>query len=118
MNWYLVKIIFGIKVGNVSIANQFEEQLRVVSARNENEAFLKARLIGVREEESFVNANLKNVKWEFVDVSELGLMDELNDGNELCSQIFENNDAGNYIRFIQQKAYSIEARTQQNLVSR
>jgi len=118
MNWYLAKIIFGIKVGDVELANQFEEHIRVVSARNENEAFLKARMIGVREEDSFVNANLKNVRWEFIDVSELRLMDELTDGAEICSHIFENEDAGNYIRFIQQKAFSIEERTQQNLVSR
>jgi hypothetical protein len=117
MNWYIAKIIFGICIGEGRSTAQFDEQLRVISARNESEAFLKARMIGVREEESFLNAEYSTVKWEFIDVAELNLLNELKDGMELYSCIHETEESEGYIRFIQHKAANIEERTQHHLVA-
>ena len=113
MNWYLAKIIFGICLNENKQITQFDEQLRIISARNENEAFLKARMIGVREEDSFVNEKHRPVKWEFIDVAELSLVSELKDGIELYSCIHEREEAEGYVHYVQQKASSIEGRIQQ-----
>lgn len=91
---------------------QFDEQLRIVSARDENEAFLKARMIGVREEDQFLNDEQRLIKWKFIDVTELNLLEELKDGMEIYSCINEHEESERYIYYIQQKATSIEEKIQ------
>ena len=110
MNWYLVKMVFGIKTLKTQAVTQFDEQVRLVSARNENEAFLKARLIGVREEELSLNDTNSEVCWEFIDVSELSHF-EMNDGVEIASVIKEVDHADSYKQFIYQKASRIGEKT-------
>jgi hypothetical protein len=117
MNWYITKIIFDIKVGEGGPATEFDEQMRFISARNENEAFLKARLIGVREEDSFVNSNFKNVKWEFIDVADLKQVGDLTDGMEIYSRIHETEAAESYIRFVQKRAAEIEKQAHQHIAA-
>ncbi len=87
---------------------QFDEQLRIISAKDENEAFLKARMIGVREEDLFLNDEQHLVKWKFIDVSELNLFGELKDGMEIYSCINEHEESERYMFYVQQKAASIE----------
>jgi hypothetical protein len=113
MNWYIAKIIFGICLDDNNQTTQFDEQLRIISARDEKEAFLKARLIGVREEDLFLNESNRSVKWRFIDVSELDLLRELKDGMEIYSCIQEREESGSYMNYVQQKAASIENRFQQ-----
>ena len=81
MNWYITKIVFNITAEQSS--NQFDEQLRLVNAGSKEEAFLKARTIGLREEDTFYNDKMKEVKWEFVNVSEIIPVNNLEDGTEL-----------------------------------
>lgn len=105
MNWYITKIVFNISAENS--ANQFDEQLRLVSAESKEEAFLKARAIGLREEDIFYNDRMKEVKWEFVNVSEIIPLHKLEDGTELYSRIHETEDASQYIHFVHQKAIEL-----------
>ncbi len=112
MNWYIAKIIFGICLDENKQTTQFDEQLRIISARDENEAFLKARMIGVREEDAFLNDEQRSVKWEFIDVAELKLLDELKDGMEIYSCVHEHEESERYIHYVQQKATSIERKIQ------
>jgi hypothetical protein len=55
MNWYLSKIIFRIICGEGQHTPQFDEQLRLIAAANEEEAFDKAMAIGQREQDGFYN---------------------------------------------------------------
>ena len=112
MNWYIAKIIFGICVNKANQVTQFDEQLRIIAARNANEAFLKARLIGVREEDLFMNDEKRSVKWEFIDVAELNLLQELKDGMEIYSCVHEREESESYIHYVQQKASMIAERIQ------
>lgn len=105
MNWYITKIVFNITAENS--ANQFDEQLRLVNATSKEEAFLKARAIGLREEDIFYNDRMKEVKWEFVNVSEIIPLSKLEDGTELYSRIHETEDASLYIHFVHQKAIEL-----------
>jgi hypothetical protein len=105
MNWYITKIVFNIAAENNT--NQFDEQLRLIAAESKEEAFLKARTIGLREEDVFYNDNLKEVKWEFVNVAEIIPINELEDGTELYSRIHETEEATSYIHFVHKKAIAL-----------
>ena len=105
MNWYITKIVFNITAENST--NQFDEQLRLVNATSKEEAFLKARSIGLREEDIFYNDKMKEVKWEFVNVSEIIPVGKLEDGTELYSRIHEAEEASQYIHFVHQKAIAL-----------
>ena len=108
MKWYLSKIVFRIICGDGKHTAQFDEQLRLISAANEDEAFEKARTIGQKEEDSFLNLKQQPVRWEFVDVAELYRLSELIDGAELYSRISEVDDADAYTNFVHGKAESLQ----------
>ena len=105
MKWYLSKIVFKI---SASERPQFDEHLRLVQAISFEEAILKARLIGIREEDSFMNVSNKPVKWEFVNVAEIIPLEELKDGVELYSKIYEPEEAKAYIHYVHQKAATLQ----------
>ncbi|SKC44708.1 protein of unknown function [Ohtaekwangia koreensis] len=110
MNWYIAKIVFGITAENKD-TKQFDEQLRLIEAETQEEAFLKSRMIGLSEEDSFVNDKNKMVKWEFINVSELVPIKRLEDGVEVYSRIHEMEEAKSYVNFIHQKAMALRLNT-------
>lgn len=107
MNWYLSKIVFRILCGNGDHTAQFDEQLRLVAARDEKEAYHKSVELGTKEQEVFYNQNQQLVQWQFVNVSELYRVSELIDGAELYSRITEVDDADSYSKLVNMKAASI-----------
>ena|SRR5437879_3572695 len=100
--WYIAKIIFQIK-GEGMQHHQFDEHLRLIEAENFEEAFLKARIIGIAFEESIINQEHGIVQWEFVNVAELRPM-KLKSGMELHSQVRELEESANYINYIHNQA--------------
>jgi hypothetical protein len=108
MNWYLAKLVYQVICGDGDHTPQFDEQLRLIAAKTEEEAFYKSRNIGRMEQESFLNDRQRLVKWSFVDVCELYQLNELIDGAELYSRIQETDNADNYIDIIRRKAGNIE----------
>lgn len=107
MNWYIAKIVFNISAENTLHKPQFDEQLRLIAADNHEEAFLKAKKIGLAEEDSFLNDQHNKVKWEFIDVAEVLRINSLDDGTELYSHIHEADEAKSYINSVHQKAIFI-----------
>ncbi|CAN5206704.1 hypothetical protein BH09BAC3_BH09BAC3_03600 [soil metagenome] len=103
--WYVAKIVF--KICN-DRRPQFDEHLRLIDATSFEEAFLKARIIGITEEDHFINDREQSVKWEFVNVAELLPLRELKDGLEVYSQIKETEEAGEYVHYVHQKAMSLQ----------
>lgn len=103
--WYVAKIVF--KICNEG-RPQFDEHLRLIEASGFEEAFLKSRMLGLREEVYFVNDSEKPVRWEFVNVPELYPLSSLADGIELHSAIREEDEAEAYVRMIHQKAVSMQ----------
>jgi len=104
MNWYISKIVFRISADNTQQKPQFDEQLRLIAADSAEEAFLKARVIGIGEEDSFLNNKKNTVRWEFINVSEIVPLKKLEDGMEIYSQIHETEEARSYIHCVHQKA--------------
>lgn len=104
MNWYLTKLIYQIICGNGEHTPQFDEQLRLIEAYDELEAFHKAQKIGEHEQDTFFNSKEKLVQWKFIDVCEVHKLDELIDGAEIYSRIKEEEDGDIYIKVIKLKA--------------
>ena len=104
MKWYLAKIIYRIICGDGDHTPQFDEQLRLINAEDDMHAFQKARLIGEKEEDNFLNDHQKPVHWKFIDITELHPLDNLIDGAEIYSRIDEKEDALKYIRQINERA--------------
>ncbi|MEY4877147.1 MAG: hypothetical protein RJA07_2524 [Bacteroidota bacterium] len=97
MNWYIAKLIFNIDVNYGNNTKQFDEQLRLVSAKTNTEAYYKAKLIGTNEELDFVNENNTHINWKFIDVAELILLNEIKDGMEVYSTTVETEKSNAYI---------------------
>src|SRR3954468_24588087 len=87
MKWYLAKIVYQIICGDGNHTAQFDEQLRLISAPDKQEALTRARELGSREEETLVNSRHQLVKWKFINVSELYRLNEWVHGAELYSRI-------------------------------
>lgn len=107
MNWYLAKLVFGISAENSDHKPQFDEQLRLITADSTEEAFLKARTIGLSEEDTFLNDRQNRVKWEFINIGDLIPLRKLEDGMEVYSRIHETDEAKSYINFVHQKAIAL-----------
>ncbi|MFM9911336.1 MAG: DUF4288 domain-containing protein [Chitinophagaceae bacterium] len=111
MNWYLAKIVYRILCGDGNHTAQFDEQLRLIGAANEEDAFIKAQQIGRKEEDCFLNNKQEMVCWQFINIAELYKLSELIDGAELYSTIRENDHADLYIDLIHKKAANIQQKT-------
>jgi hypothetical protein len=107
MKWYIAKIVFKISCGSKP---QFDEHLKLIEANNFEEAFLKARVIGLNEEDTFLNDHNKPVKWEFINVADLYPLSDLKDGVEIYSSIHEEDEANTYIHNVHQKAAFMQLR--------
>ena len=103
MNWYMAKIVFRIICGEGQHTPQFDEQLRLIGAQNEAEAFEKAKAIGENDQETFLNQKNQVVHWKFINVPELYKL-SLTDGAEMYSRVQETEHAGNFIDAINKKA--------------
>ncbi len=110
MNWYIAKIVYRILVDTETQTPQFDEQLRLIAAPDQKEAFEKARYIGGREESSFLNNKNEIVKWQFIAVADLVELQKIEDGIELYSKIEETTDAAGYILKARQKSEDIATR--------
>jgi hypothetical protein len=104
MNWYIAKIVFRIISGDGNHTPQFDEQLRLIEAADDDEAFEKARQIGRKEEDSFVNQKNQRVEWRFINIPELNKLPALNDGMELYSKVNEYENANRFIETVNMKA--------------
>ena len=107
MNWYLAKIVYHIICGDGDHGSQFDEQLRLIKAITKEEAFYKAREIGEKEQETFLNSRRQLVQWKFINVAELYKLSGLLDGAELYSRIQETDNADLYIELTNKKAAHI-----------
>jgi hypothetical protein len=104
MSWFIAKLVFNISTAQQNHKPQFDEQLRLICAETLEEAFLKARKLGLGNEDSFLNDTEHRVKWEFINVAEILPINSLEDGIELYSQVHETEEAKSYIQDVHQRA--------------
>jgi hypothetical protein len=110
MKKFLVKLMFNINIDNGNHTSQFDEQIRIVESNSIENAFQKARGMGKKEEETFVNNNNELVHWKFIDVIDLYELDSLKDGEQVYSNTHEKTDTNSFISYIRQKAMVFQAK--------
>lgn len=100
MKPYLAKIIYRVVCSGEQPASQFDEQLRLIFAEDDLHAFHKARLMGQKEADTGARDGRKPASWQFIDVTEIHLLEEIADGVELFSIIREQENAAAHIKRI------------------
>lgn len=111
MQKYLAKLMFNINIDNGTDASQFDEQVRIIESHSVEDAFHKARGIGRKEEETFLNAENKLVNWEFIDVSEVYPLEQVKDGEQVYSTTHKIKDNRSFISYIRQKSMEIQVKS-------
>lgn len=115
MKWYVTKLVFQIICGEGNHVAQFDEQLRLIEAYDEDEAFTKAQALGVAEGETFYNQKEQLVQWKFINISELYQL-SLIDGAEVHSRISEVDDDFSYVSLVNGKAEQIKQKQSHKLL--
>ncbi len=89
-NWYVATILIKAIVNDdTSGPWLYDEQIRVIRAPNEEEAYRKALLFGKEEEQSYLNEYGQIVIWEFSGLINLERLDNpIKDGTEIRSHLF------------------------------
>lgn len=95
---FLAKLVFSISAANDCF--HYDDQLRVIMAANKNEALMRAKILGIKEEESFMLESITSVNWKFIDVMEITALDDLKDGLELYSHTRENEPSNAYENYV------------------
>jgi hypothetical protein len=116
MNWYLSKLVYRIVCGNGKHVAQFDEQLRLIYAEDELQAFNKAQLTGQKEQDHFVNKSDQPVYWKFINVTELHKLEQFTDGAEVYSKIHEEENGDNYQHSIQVKSRYLSERCTEQFI--
>ncbi len=80
MEWYIAKIVFRIICGDGKHQPQFDEQLRLILANSWKKALLKARELGIREQDKFTNQQQQWVEWKFIKLAALSRIGTLASG--------------------------------------
>lgn len=108
MNTYISKLVFNIIIDNSNTAQQFDEQIRVIQAHDLESAFLKAKALGKKEEEIFLNEKNQQVNWKFIDVTDIYPLQEYKDGEQLYSSTHEIPDGDAFIKYTREKSMLIQ----------
>jgi hypothetical protein len=116
MNWYITRLVHQIICGKGQHTAQFDEQIRLIAAANEDEAFAKATEMGLAEQEVFCNEKSELVQWKFINVTELYQLRDLTDGAEIYSRITEVEDAVSYVHAVHQRAISLQEKSTRRLL--
>jgi hypothetical protein len=112
MNWYITKLVFSINHQTKNAPTQFDEQLRLIEAKNQLEALMKARMIGIKDELTYTNENEIEVTWSFVDVIELREVQSFEDGMEIHSRIDEHDAFEKYTDYVKHRGQLLSAEIQ------
>jgi hypothetical protein len=110
MKTFIARLMFSIRTDDNKKA-EFDEQVRVISSGSLEAALYKARAIGRKEEETFIDSENRMVTWKFIDVRDLYPLEEVGDGEQLFSNSLEVGDPDTYINFIRNKSMEIQAKS-------
>jgi hypothetical protein len=107
MNWFVVKIVFQI-ISEDQNFPQFDEQLRLIDAINQELALEMAHQLGLMQrDEVVINQNGKLI-WKFIAVTEINHLGEISHGTEINYKINEPSNPSNYISLALTKAEGLK----------
>ena len=103
MEWFFIKLCFRVICGNGNHKPQFNEQVRLVSAGNMEEAVVKVKRIAAMEAQAVISP----VQWQLVAVTEVMLFSEAADGAEISSVFSETDEADEFMYLLKKKEAGI-----------
>jgi hypothetical protein len=103
MNWYVAKLVYQIVSGAATHA-EFDVQWRLIRADERAWAMEKAMTLGRLDECTLLNEQGCEVRWKFLGVVDLVLMDVLDDGARLYSDTDQPGDVTAYHALVKQRA--------------
>lgn len=106
---YIVKFVFQIHTN--SNAAQFDEQWRVILGESEAEAIKKAKTIGEAEQETFMQKDGSEIRWEFLSITDVIPFDNARNGHFIFSRTEEPEHPEHYLRSVQLKSKQNETFT-------
>lgn len=110
MNYFVAKLVFQLITNENNNSVQFDEQLRLVDAVNEELALEMAYQIGIMNQEDIVSRNNEKVYWKFVAVTEIQHIGEIEHGKEIHYKITEPDNATDYLTLVTEKAKHLKNR--------
>ena len=108
--WYISKIVFRIVIDEKP-TSQFDEQIRLVEAKDMDEAFAKAQQIGMREQETFLSVNKQECKWTYLGTTHLKALNALQDGVQFFSLTNDAEEADSYANFVLERTKVLRPKT-------
>ncbi len=111
MNWYVVKIIFQI-VSDDESSLQFDEQLRLIDAVNQELALEMAHQMGMMKQEELKSNHQQTLKWRFVAVTEIQHVGQIEHGKEIHYCIAEPEELHPYLEKAHEKAEGLKRKKQ------
>jgi hypothetical protein len=101
MRWYAVHLILECrKTATGESLGTVEEQVRILTATDDEEAYRKALRLGASAEHEYDNSAGERVRWVFAglgDLDELSV-ERIEDGTEIASKIIHGAEAGRHVK--------------------
>jgi hypothetical protein len=110
MHNFVSRLQFNIVVGNQPTAAQYEELTILVMAQDKQDAYLKAQVIGRKNEDEFLNRGSNSVCWRFMGVTHLERIGDINDGTILFSEL-KDDYSPEQLKGIQQRIRKMEEKS-------
>lgn len=107
---FLARLLFCVKAEENGNCSEFDEQYRLIRSYNYDDALLKARMLGLHEQETIVSSKSGLIRWEFVDVAELYDLNTMGDGDQVYSSTVEVQDPQSYIEYIRRKSQALQVK--------
>lgn len=108
-NWFAVKMIFQIEDKEKTYP-QFDEQIRLIDAVNEELALEMAHQIGMMQQEELLTSNEQKLNWCFIAVTEIQHLGDIEHGKEIHYQISEPAEINTYLQIVKEKAEGLKNR--------
>lgn len=90
--WFSARLIIRCTVGQEQKDDfLFDEQVRIIEAKDKEEAYEKALTLDKNEETRYKNSEGEMVEWSFEGLFDLEKIDKLEDGSEISSKRFRAN---------------------------
>ena len=102
MKWYIIKLIYQIITATGK--TQFDEQLRLIRADEDEWAKEKAHTLGRLGESNFFTQGSKALAWKFVGVSDVVAVDKIEDGVELYSETKQLKNINQYLDDVKRRS--------------
>ncbi len=83
LRWYVAVLIVRIRVNGSDGEPLTDRQIRLIHATDPEEAFNRALVLGAQENRSYLNGAGETVRWEFLGLADLDLLQAPAPGDEV-----------------------------------